>query len=140
MCAFPFLHASTRFSRETSNHPCREPRVGGEFRPFSWLFLGGAQVQDTSGMATMEGIKFHAIRFWTFKGTGTPGTETPDETLARSGLTDPSTLRCVANRIREVCWSPSRRAVKTMTNATWRACPTLEGAFPLNPSITSTDA
>ena len=67
MCSFPFLHASTRFSRETSNHPCREPRVGGEFRQFSWLFLGGAQVQDTSGMATMEGIKFHAIRFWTFK-------------------------------------------------------------------------
>ena len=48
-------------------------------------------------MATMEGIKFHAIRFWTFKGTGTPGTETPDETLARSGLTDLRALRYVAN-------------------------------------------
>ena len=39
--------------------------------------------------------------------------------VLRSGLTDPSTLRCVANRIREVRWSPSRRAVKTMTNAIW---------------------
>lgn len=41
-----------------------------------------------------------------------------DKAGARLGLTDPSTLLCVANRIREVRWSPSRRAVKTRTNAT----------------------
>jgi hypothetical protein len=35
--------------------------------------------------------------------------------LARTGLTALSTLRCVANRIREVRRSPSWRAFKTMT-------------------------
>ena len=56
--------------------------------------------------------------------------ESPPSALARTGLTDPSTLRCVANRIREVRWSPSRRTVKMMTITIWLACDSrLRGVF-----------
>jgi protease-4 len=38
-------------------------------------------VQDTSGMAAMEGVKVHVIRAGAFKGAGTPGTEITAEHL-----------------------------------------------------------
>lgn len=38
-------------------------------------------VQDTSGMAAMEGVKVHVIRAGSFKGAGTPGTEVTAEHL-----------------------------------------------------------
>jgi hypothetical protein len=38
-------------------------------------------VQDTSGMAAMEGVRVHVIRAGAFKGAGTPGTEITAEHL-----------------------------------------------------------
>jgi hypothetical protein len=88
------------------------PRYGPHFGPAITVSESVRHMSDTSN-AVVPNPEF-ASTVHTEAGS--------DRVLARGGLTDPSRLRCVANRIRGVRRSASRSAVKTMTITIWLAC------------------